>query len=228
MSDDLFASTARAGRRLRRPLDRGARGAGAGPAPAGHVYRRHRRAGASPSRRRGARQRMDEAVAGHATRIEVTLEAEAGSAGRLTIADNGRGIPIDEHPKYPGKSALEVILTMLHSGGKFSRQGLCDLGRPARRRRLAWSTRCRATRSSRWRGTSSSTARPSRAACRPRRWSRLGRDPEPARHHHRLHARRGDFRRGGEVQAGAALPAGALQGLSVRRRRDPLEMRSRR
>ncbi len=59
---------------------------------------------------------MDEAVAGHATRIEVTLEA----GNRLTITDNGRGIPVDPHPKYPGKSALEVIFTMLHSGGKFS------------------------------------------------------------------------------------------------------------
>jgi topoisomerase-4 subunit B len=63
---------------------------------------------------------MDEAVAGHATRIEVTLEAVEGTAGRLIVADNGRGIPVDEHPKYPGKSALEVILTTLHSGGKFS------------------------------------------------------------------------------------------------------------
>ncbi len=59
---------------------------------------------------------MDEAVAGHASRIEVTL----GTGNRLTITDNGRGIPIDEHPRYPGKSALEVILTTLHSGGKFS------------------------------------------------------------------------------------------------------------
>ncbi len=58
---------------------------------------------------------MDEAVAGHASRIEVTLEA----GNRLTVADNGRGIPVEEHPKYPGKSALEVILTTLHSGGKF-------------------------------------------------------------------------------------------------------------
>ena len=62
---------------------------------------------------------MDEAVAGHATRIEVTLEPEAGTAGRLIVTDNGRGIPVDPHPKYPGKSALEVIMTMLHSGGKF-------------------------------------------------------------------------------------------------------------
>ena len=58
---------------------------------------------------------MDEAVAGHASRIEVTLEP----GNRLTVSDNGRGIPVEEHPKYPGKSALEVILTTLHSGGKF-------------------------------------------------------------------------------------------------------------
>ena len=67
---------------------------------------------------------MDEAVAGHATRIEVTLEP----GNRLTIADNGRGIPIDPHPKYPGKSALEVILTTLHSGGKFSDKAYATSG----------------------------------------------------------------------------------------------------
>ncbi|HZU50489.1 MAG TPA: DNA topoisomerase IV subunit B [Sphingomicrobium sp.] len=58
---------------------------------------------------------MDEAVAGFATRIEVEL----GRGNRLTVSDNGRGIPVDPHPKYPGKSALEVIMTTLHSGGKF-------------------------------------------------------------------------------------------------------------
>ena len=58
---------------------------------------------------------MDEAVAGHASRIEVTLD----KGNMLTVTDNGRGMPVDEHPKYPGKSALEVILTTLHSGGKF-------------------------------------------------------------------------------------------------------------
>jgi topoisomerase-4 subunit B len=58
---------------------------------------------------------MDEAVAGHASFIDVNLAAD----GTLTVADNGRGIPVDPHPKYPGKSALEVIMTMLHSGGKF-------------------------------------------------------------------------------------------------------------
>lgn len=59
---------------------------------------------------------MDEAVAGHATRIEVELAADQ----TVTIHDNGRGIPIDPHPKFPDKSALEVILTTLHAGGKFS------------------------------------------------------------------------------------------------------------
>jgi topoisomerase-4 subunit B len=67
---------------------------------------------------------MDEAVAGHATRIEVTLEP----GNRLTVVDNGRGMPIDEHPKYPGKTALEVILTMLHSGGKFSNKAYATSG----------------------------------------------------------------------------------------------------
>ncbi|MGF1549399.1 MAG: DNA topoisomerase IV subunit B [Sphingomonadaceae bacterium] len=67
---------------------------------------------------------MDEAVAGHATRIEVELEA----GNRLRVTDNGRGIPTDPHPKFPEKSALEVILTMLHSGGKFSDKAYATSG----------------------------------------------------------------------------------------------------
>ena len=58
---------------------------------------------------------MDEAVAGHATWIEVRV----GGDGFLSVADNGRGIPVDAHPKFKNKSALEVIMTTLHSGGKF-------------------------------------------------------------------------------------------------------------
>ncbi len=59
---------------------------------------------------------MDEAVAGFADWIEFSLDID----NVITISDNGRGIPIDEHPKFPDKSALEVIMTTLHSGGKFS------------------------------------------------------------------------------------------------------------
>ena len=58
---------------------------------------------------------MDEALAGHASFIEVELTTD----GFLTVTDNGRGIPVDPHPKFPKKSALEVIMCTLHSGGKF-------------------------------------------------------------------------------------------------------------
>ncbi|MDR7103279.1 DNA topoisomerase IV subunit B [Croceicoccus sp. BE223] len=72
---------------------------------------------------------MDEAVAGHANRIEIVLEVGPdGTAGSITISDNGRGMPVDEHPKFPGKSALEVILTTLHSGGKFSGKAYATSG----------------------------------------------------------------------------------------------------
>ncbi len=67
---------------------------------------------------------MDEAVAGHASRIEMSLE----EGNRLSITDNGRGIPVDEHPKFPGKSTLEVILSTLHSGGKFSGKAYATSG----------------------------------------------------------------------------------------------------
>ncbi|MEQ9315107.1 MAG: DNA topoisomerase IV subunit B, partial [Henriciella sp.] len=67
---------------------------------------------------------MDEAVAGHASRIEVHLAED----GYLTVVDNGRGIPVDPHPKFPGKSALEVIMTTLHSGGKFSDKAYATAG----------------------------------------------------------------------------------------------------
>ncbi len=67
---------------------------------------------------------MDEAVAGHATRIELRLE----EGNRVVVSDNGRGIPVGEHPKYPGKSTLEVILSTLHSGGKFSGKAYATSG----------------------------------------------------------------------------------------------------
>jgi topoisomerase-4 subunit B len=67
---------------------------------------------------------MDEAVAGHASRIDVRLDAD----GFLTVRDDGRGIPVDPHPKFPNKSALEVIMTVLHSGGKFSNKAYSTAG----------------------------------------------------------------------------------------------------
>ena len=75
---------------------------------------------------------MDEAVAGHATFIEVELTAD----GFLTVTDNGRGIPVDPHPKFKNKSALEVIMTHAACGRQIRLQGLRDLGRPAWRRRF--------------------------------------------------------------------------------------------
>jgi DNA gyrase subunit B len=62
---------------------------------------------------------VDEALAGHATRIELTLLADGG----CRVVDNGRGIPVDPHPEYPDKSAAEIVLTMLHAGGKFGGEG---------------------------------------------------------------------------------------------------------
>jgi topoisomerase-4 subunit B len=67
---------------------------------------------------------MDEVVAGHASRISVSLNED----GSLTIGDNGRGIPTDPHPKFPNKSALEVIMTTLHAGGKFEGKAYATSG----------------------------------------------------------------------------------------------------
>jgi topoisomerase-4 subunit B len=67
---------------------------------------------------------MDEAVSGHADWIDVELEPD----GYVTVRDNGRGIPIDPHPKFKNKSALEIVLTTLHSGGKFSEKNYATAG----------------------------------------------------------------------------------------------------
>ena len=67
---------------------------------------------------------MDEAIAGHASRIEIALHGD----GAASVKDNGRGIPVDPHPKYENVSALQVILTTLHSGGKFGDKAYATSG----------------------------------------------------------------------------------------------------
>jgi topoisomerase-4 subunit B len=130
MNDDLFGAAPPAGR-ARRPAAGAAQPADAGGYSAKDIEVLE---GLEPVRRRPGMyiggtdeaamhhlaaeildNAMDEAVAGHASFIEVTLEP----GNLLAIRDNGRGIPVDPHPKFPKLSALEVILTTLHSGGKF-------------------------------------------------------------------------------------------------------------
>ena len=79
--------------------------------------------------------------------------SRSSAGNRLTVTDNGRGIPVDPHPKYPGKSALEVIMTTLHSGGKFEGKAYSTSRRPARRRRQRRQRAVDRDRSSRSRAT---------------------------------------------------------------------------
>jgi len=130
-SDDLFSETATKGRGAVKTTSRGG-GSGAEAGYTAHDIEVLE--GLEPVRRRpgmyigGTDEKalhhlfaevidncMDEALAGHASFIEVELTTD----GFLTVSDNGRGIPVDPHPKFPKKSALEVIMCTLHAGGKF-------------------------------------------------------------------------------------------------------------
>ena len=165
---------------------------------------------------------MDEAVAGHASWIEIRLEAD----GAVSVRDNGRGIPVDPHPKFPDRSALEVIMTTLHSGGKFGAKvyqtagGLHGVGVSVvnalaeelivevARNRQVWRQRFVRGEPVTELELLSSTAN--------RRGTMVRFRPDPR-----------DLRPRAPLPAGAGASPGAQQGVSVPRRRDPLAVRPR-
>ena len=164
---------------------------------------------------------MDEAVAGHANWIEIVLEAD----NILTVRDNGRGIPVDPHPKFKPKSALEIIFTTLHSGGKFQQGayetsgGLHGVGSSVVNALSEWLEVEVARDRNLW-------------AQRYERGDPVTKLKDMGSVHNRrgttsaVQAGREDFRAGCALQAVAALSGGAVEGLSVPRRRDPLVVRA--
>ena len=207
--------------RLYRARHRGARRPRAGAAPARHVYRRHRREGAASSVRRSHRQ-LDGRGAGGPCHLH------RGGTGRRRIFDRHR-----QRPRHSGRSASEISEKIRarshHVHAAFRRQirlqGLRDLGRPARRRRLRGE---RAVVAARGRGRARPEALPHGVRARPSQGQarRPRQDQQPPRHQDPLQAGQRDFRRQGRLQAAAAVQDGALQSLPVRRRRDPLALRS--
>ena len=223
---EKWLAPSQAGRQLRELYGRRHRGAGrprARAAPARHVRRRHRREGAASPVRRGDRQR------------------HGRGGGRPRHLDRGerrgRRVPVrhrqrPRHPRRPAPQVQDQVRPRSdhdHAalGRQVRQQGLQHLGRPARRRRLR---RQRALREAGGGGR----ARPAalRHDLQPRRAAgqaaEAGRHQEPARHQGALQARREDLRQGRHLQAGPPPAHGALQGLPVRRRRDPLVVRARR
>ncbi len=165
---------------------------------------------------------MDEAVAGHATFIDVEMTAD----GFITVTDNGRGIPVENHPKFPGKSTLEVILTVLHAGGKFDSKvyetsgGLHGVGASVVNA-LSDVLEVEVARNQVLYRQSYSRGIPQGKV------QEVGRVQNRRGTRDALPARSADLRRGRALQAGPRVPHVALQGVSVRRRRGALELRRR-
>ena len=163
---------------------------------------------------------MDEALAGHATFIEVELDAD----GFVAVTDNGRGMPVDPHPKFKNKSALEVIMCTLHAGGKFDSKvyetsgGLHGVGVSVVNA-LSDRMEVEVARGQKLYRMAFERGKPKG------KLEKLGKAPNRRGTTVRFHPDPEIFGAKARVPARAPVQDGALEGLSVRRRRNPLVLR---
>ena len=163
---------------------------------------------------------MDEALAGHASFIDVQMEAD----GFVTVTDNGRGIPVDPHPKFPKKSALEVIMCTLHAGGKFDSKvygasgGLHGVGVSVANA-LSERMEVEVAREQTLHRMVFERGKPKG------KLEKLGRVPNRRGTKMRFRAGSANFRPKGAFQARPHIQDVAIQGLPVRRGRDQMVMR---